>query len=274
MAKKKVVLIVLAAVVAVIALSYQAIMFSSKAKFCALCKNMEGAAYKTWLASKHSPEKVPAIEHYHECMACHSEPGLLGYIKAKSGGMLSCYYQLFGGYELPLKGTKPVHCSRPECHSKVEEIKEEKIIVNHPEHTELMGKIINEKFKCIPCHRGVAHGGEGDPLGRSLRADHQACVLCHTELKDCGRCDKDYKTMDLSMNCSRPECHANTAALKSKTIKVDHPKHVKLLEGKCAPCHSGHLKQGYKRVGDHKVCGTKKCHAKEVEGNCTLCHKW
>lgn len=273
MGKKKVGLIILVVVVALIVLSYGAIRFSSTAKFCGLCKNTMGAADKTWLASNHSPKKNPEIEHYHECMACHSAPGLLGYLKAKIGGMFSCYYQLFGGYELPLKAINPVHCGRPGCHPKVSEIKEEKIIVNHPEHTELIGKIINEKFKCMPCHRGVAHGGEGDPLARSLHPEHKICILCHTDLKECGRCHKDYKTMDLGLNCTRPECHANLAVLKAKTIKVNHPKHVQVMNGSCQPCHKGHKDQGNK-LGDHKVCGTKKCHARAVEENCTYCHKW
>lgn len=276
MAKKKVGLIILAVVVAVVALSYGMIKYTSSAKFCGSCKNTMGPVYKTWSASKHSSQKNPEIKHHHECMACHSDPGLIGYIRAKSAGMLSVYYQLSGDYHLPLRATKSVHCARSGCHPKVSEIKEEKIVVNHPEHTELMAKIINEKFECMPCHRGVAHGGEGDPLGRSLRPEHKICMDCHTGLKDCGHCHRDYKTMDMSMHCTRPECHSDTEILKKKekTIKVDHSKHVKVFEGRCAPCHLGHLKQGSKRVGDHKVCGTKKCHAPAVEGNCTFCHKW
>lgn len=277
MAKKRTGLVILVVVIAIIALSYGAIKYTCTAHFCGLCKNTMGPAYKTWTATPHSSKKNPEIKHHHECMACHSDPGLLGFLKAKIGGLFSVYYQLARAYHLPLEAFNPVHCARPGCHPKVSEIKEEKIIVNHPEHTELMGKIINEKFKCMPCHRGVAHGGEGDPLGRPLRPDHKVCFECHHgDLKKCELCHRDYKKIDLLPHCSRPECHANLGIIKEEKIKVNHPKHVKTLGDKCAPCHQGHLKQGYKRVGDHKVCGTKKCHARAVEEKTcdySFCHK-
>lgn len=274
MAKGKRGIIILVVAVLLAGLIYGSIKYTATAKFCGSCKNTMGPVYKTWAASRHSSEKNPEIKHHHECMACHSDPGLIGYIKAKSAGMLSVYYQLAGKYHLPLEGHKPVHCARPECHPKMTEIKEEKILINHPEHTKLM----KEKFECIPCHKGVAHGGPDDPLHRPTHPDHTVCSECHKEIKNCELCHKDYRKMDLTLHCTRSECHANMGILKGKEkkIKTDHSKHVKTLGDKCAPCHQGHLKQGYKRVGDHKVCGTKKCHARAVEEKTcdySFCHK-
>jgi len=266
--KGKRIIIILAVIIVLIGLVYGSIKYTSTAKFCGSCKTTMGPVYKTWAASTHSSEKNPEIKHHHECMACHSDPGLIGYIRAKSAGMLSVYYQLSGDYHLPLKATKSVDCSRSGCHPKTSEIKEEKVIVKHPEHTELMAEIINEKFQCMPCHRGVAHGGPDDPLHRSTRPDHTVCSLCHKEIKKCEQCHRNYQKLDLSAHCSRPECHAHLETIKEKKIKVNHPKHVKVMNSECKPCHLGHRKQGYARPG-HKVCSS--CH--DVSGDCTFCHK-
>jgi len=265
MAKKRTGLVLFIIAVVIIAFSYGAIKYTSTAKFCGSCKNTMGLAYKTWAASTHGSERNPEIKHHHECMACHSAVGVIGYGKAKAAGMLSVYYQLTGQYKCPLKGHKPVYCGdRQKCHVKIEEIKEEKIVVNHPKHTKLM----KEKFECMPCHEGVAHGGADDLHQRPLRPEHKVCSECHTDLKNCELCHKGYKGLNLSAHCTRPECHANLELIKEEEIKVKHPEHVKVMNGECKPCHKGHKKQGY-ALGDHNVCS--KCH--DVSADCKFCHK-
>jgi len=165
-----------------ISTAYGMFEYTKRYSFCKGCHEMN-QAYDTWISSKHGP----ILGEIDNCMACHAEEGVWGYIKAKLSGIRSVYYhitgQISGHYLEVLKGSKPVYCTKSGCHM-VENLDEElSINVNHRQHAQ-MG------FDCVSCHDRIAHGWD-DELRSSPRMQ-DTCFQCHDNStashEDCGMC--------------------------------------------------------------------------------------
>jgi len=73
-------------------LNIEALHYSSEPKFCANChpaeKNGPLGEHFTWSKSSHATAGIT-------CLDCHGAPGVLGYMKAKMGGLKDLYGEIF-----------------------------------------------------------------------------------------------------------------------------------------------------------------------------------
>ena len=91
---KLTILIILALIAFFIFISIEALHFSSDPSFCRRCHPSDqpgplGEVY-TWSKSIHARAGVT-------CLNCHAEPGLIGYMRAKMGGLYDVYGQFIKG---------------------------------------------------------------------------------------------------------------------------------------------------------------------------------
>lgn len=174
--------LIVGVLVLVAAASYAGIWFSEQNFFCASCHEMK-PYFNTWKVSSHGPEKAKDPKHPDGigCHACHSWPGVGGFVKTKYVGAIELWKHITNDYKTPIQG-EPVEERCVECHdtSRIDETETHKI--PHKKHEE-MGK------KCMDCHGGLVHGhnGEGE-----ARPTHETCNQCHdtNDQNTCTSCHK------------------------------------------------------------------------------------
>lgn len=173
---------IIAVLVLLVIVSYAGIWYSEQTSFCVSCHEMKVYG-DTWRVSSHGPEKVHTAKEPNGvgCHACHSLPGLGGFVQTKIIGMAELWKHLTGDWKTPIQG-EPFEVRCKQCHdtSKINETKTHKI--PHKKHEE-MGK------KCMDCHAGLVHGhnGEGE-----VKPTHEACQQCHdtNDQNTCTTCHK------------------------------------------------------------------------------------
>ncbi len=195
-------------------INIQILHMTSEPEFCAMCHPAQGvgplAEVDSWEHSGHSEAGV-------SCLDCHGRPGVLGYLKAKIGGLKDTYMQLTISKEEKLKvlSNPKSELVPPEqclfCHSdkgNEEYRKQQKLpmqvvrmrmldTVKNPEFrirkglpdimkdTFVGGIHFNHSFHiesfgfvCRDCHFGVVH----NPMTKTDRMNF--CLMCHAENKD------------------------------------------------------------------------------------------
>ncbi|MGA1861821.1 NapC/NirT family cytochrome c [Deferribacter thermophilus] len=79
-------------IVGFIFVNIEVLHYTSESEFCGKCHPEEKVGplgeYYTWSKNIHSTAKV-------ECIDCHGEPGFIGYMKAKIGGLKDLYGEIF-----------------------------------------------------------------------------------------------------------------------------------------------------------------------------------
>lgn len=203
----------------------QILHMTSEPEFCHLCHPAQGfgplAEVDSWEHSAHGEAGV-------SCLDCHGRPGVVGYIKAKLGGLKDTYMQLTISKEEKLEILKnppedlvpAEHCLF--CHSDEgnasyrKKVKLMKIVrmrmlddVKNPEFRQKKGlpdimtdtfvggthfdhamHLESFEFTCRDCHFGVVH----NPKSKTDRMN--MCVTCHKEnegsdapqITDCQTC--------------------------------------------------------------------------------------
>lgn len=217
--KRHVLLVTVLAVIMVVAFGFvniQILHMTSEPEFCHLCHPAQGfgalAEVDSWEHSAHGEAGV-------SCLDCHGRPGVLGYMKAKLGGLKDTYMQLTISKEekLEILNNPPPdlvpawHCLY--CHSDEgnEEVREAtkgpiKLIkmrmlddVVNPQWRERKGlpDIMTDNFVggthfdhslhmesfdfvCRDCHFGVVH----NPSTKTDRMNF--CITCHSDFSDSG----------------------------------------------------------------------------------------
>lgn len=152
-------------IVVLIVLGVAGNAYMSSPAFCGSCHEMKPYV-AMWEKSPHKDVN---------CLKCHSEPGLAGFVKEKITGLKETYKH-FAGFEQPIEGfAYESRCL--ECHKNVREInKGDKVKIPHAVH-------LDNGMKCASCHSRVAHGIDG--VEATFNADHQVCSSCHdTESQD------------------------------------------------------------------------------------------
>ncbi len=90
------VLLIIVIVAGGIFVNIEAFHLSSTSKFCGTCHPEQKVGplseYHTWSQNIHSTAHV-------ECLDCHGDPGFVGYVKAKIGGIKDLYGEFFRSYE-------------------------------------------------------------------------------------------------------------------------------------------------------------------------------
>jgi nitrate/TMAO reductase-like tetraheme cytochrome c subunit len=193
-----------------------AITLTGTPQFCNSCHIMN-PYYDNWKSSTHSEVN---------CLNCHLQPGLAGYIKGKINGMAQAVDCVVGRI-----GTKPnatvedASCLRPGCHS-IEEIESKYISYNNIKFTHKghVSKTIDGiKISCGTCHSHF----EGD---EHFGVNSQVCFSCHF-LKAPHNADKIVKT-------SCRDCHEiPTKVIQQGLVKVNHAEFVSYKASCEDSCH-------------------------------------
>ncbi len=209
------------------------VMVSDHPKFCTTCHIMQ-PYYDSWKTSTHNEVN---------CLDCHFEPGIGGFIKGKYTALSQVAQYITGTY-----GTRfwaeieDSSCLREGCHS--ERLLEGNVNylgrVNF-DHTTHLGELRRGKeLKCTSCHSAIA-------MGDHLTVTESVCFTCHFI--------KDESGENIS-NCTM--CHGfPKKETKIAGMKFNHSSYVGPDSGiTCEKCHTGVT------VGD----GIVKPHT------CTRCH--
>lgn len=133
-------------------------VYTSSSYFCASCHEMS-TQYISWRRSAHSEVS---------CMSCHSEPGLIGEVKAHLKGSKQVFIHVSRLYRLAkfIAHVKDGSCLR--CHK---DIKEENAQFKgiHKSHSKI-------KVDCADCHAGIVHGD----IAGGFPYQKNSCAECHS----------------------------------------------------------------------------------------------
>lgn len=197
--KKKLPILIAGLFVLFIVLAVGGVELSSQPGFCNTCHSMK-IDYKTWENSKHKDIS---------CLKCHAEPGIVGLVKVKMGGVHQLWVTVTGN--TPEKIVAEVPNSRClQCHEKLENPKSlANLKFDHAKHI----KVNN----CTDCHAKVVHN-EKPITSSDIKSN---CVNCHTK--------KNVKVEQCA------DCHKPT---HDEKFKISHSASVKKSTDVCMACHA------------------------------------
>lgn len=249
---------------------FGSILATGTAGFCNTCHIMN-PYYDSWKVSAHSEVN---------CLECHLQPGLAGYIKGKINGLSQAVDCVVGRI-----GTKPnahiedVSCLRAECHStdklSSETIEYKNVKFKHSKHIDNV--VDGIQISCNTCHSHF----EGD---KHFSINDDVCFTCHFL--------KSSETVDKKVRTSCDGCHEVPDKIIEKgLVKINHAEfvsyeascedscHKKIVEQEsnvseniCLNCHSFGKSQEPDAEKLHEIhSGGKKvecfaCHGKVVHG--------
>jgi len=270
--KKHIVLFTILSVVFVVVFGFiniQILHMTSEPEFCHLCHPAKGhgplAEVDSWEHSAHGDAGV-------SCLDCHGRPGVIGYVKAKMGGLKDTYMQLTISKEHkleilsnPKKDLVPdwqcLYCHSDEGNKQVRETTTGPMKLVH---MRMLDDVVNPEFRqrrglpdimtstsvggthfdhkmhisgfdltCRDCHFGVVH----NPGGKTDRMNF--CVACHSDNKGSSAPQiSDCKT-----------CHQAQLAMNEgngvATIKGE-PGLMYAANVGCTDCHTGISKGIYR----------------------------
>ncbi len=276
-------------IVIILLITTSTLIYTSTPTFCKSCHVMQNE-HENWKASAH--QNVG-------CIACHHQPGLLGFGIGKNS-LLRMTFKFFAKtYENPIL-TEVGNDSCNRCHEGVKD----KSLISHTikvSHKEFLEK----GAKCIDCHNTVAHG---KTILHRKYPHMDYCVTCHNDKEATSKCElchvedigkrprevMDYPKVHLEQIISCDGCHDTKTCNECHGIEMPHPpdfaspwQHAKLAvferQRVCSKCHSldfcnqchlfpGHqyeFKSTHGNAGwdDHNCLG---CH--RTENFCALCH--
>ncbi|MFZ5640009.1 MAG: NapC/NirT family cytochrome c [Bacillota bacterium] len=258
--------IIAAALMIMFAISAVAGMkYTSRPDFCANCHLMKPAV-EAWAVTSHKEIT---------CLACHSNPGLTGYVKQKMKGLGELYIYLSGAYDSKFEvKINPNVCIG--CHGKNSKLDKAKDVTaaDGPRATAYPHNVyIENKISCVDCHKNFVHTKKTADNGK-----FQSCMTCHVNIKGvktkdvtatkgpgalkyphqelvksgipCTDCHKNFVHGKKEIAGSETEkcmaCHSNSKTAKIKDITLTTGPgapafpHQGLLEAKtsCAGCHN------------------------------------
>jgi len=253
--------------------TYLTLHLTSSSKFCGTCHVMNesgaGGEYNTWVKSQHATADIG-------CIDCHGAPGLLGYGKAKIGGLKDLYGEIFTSTETKLaylnksidnltyaKNLVPsdrcLYCHTTEVNN---EIRDNTIMTffgvnmrnmddfKNPEYlkTMMLTDIYTEDVIYGPSPKHETH----------MKKVGLSCLTCHSEvahaaepkklsitMQDCFTCHDSerekgkFKNMPQNDNCVT--CHTYTDKLQQGDLvpETEVPKQAWLMDGiSCDSCHT------------------------------------
>lgn len=213
---------------------------SSNAQFCDSCHEIV-PAYEQWRISSHRSVN---------CLTCHTEEGLPGYVKINLEGLKNLATHASGATELPAQASiKRETCLQ--CHAEgslPETIPAATLRVSHSSHQEL---------NCTTCHARLVHPVlfDAPALALTRTADHaqKDCNVCHPSPSP------TYLHGDAGVACS--SCHSGNIPNHDLAVRRSTT-----LRETCMDCHA------QQRVSQPESCQT--CHVSPhgFKQNCGQCH--
>lgn len=213
---------------------------SSNPKFCDSCHEVL-PAYEQWRVSSHKSVN---------CLSCHTDGGLPGYIKINVDGLRNLATHVSGFTELPSEA-RINSASCLQCHPRSglpETIPQAALRISHSSHKDL---------NCTTCHARLVHPVffESPPLVLAQGDAHgqKDCEICHTSPAP------TYLHGDAEVACS--SCHSGNIPNHDLAIRRNTP-----LREACVECHA------QQRVSQPESCQT--CHVSPhgFDQNCGQCH--
>ena len=171
---------------------------TSSPSFCRTCHEIKPNAV-AWTTSPHKEVG---------CLACHAEPGAIGYYKRKLQGIRELSVHLTTKEPVPRARIDANTCLR--CHSANSGVAGAKDI---SQSTETKRFNFSHKLhlqedglsSCLVCHSGTGHPGETTAskfVGRNLAA---SCAKCHDQIKTKDNPDHNLTKQPFTEECAK--CH-------------------------------------------------------------------
>ena len=235
-------------------------MFSSP-EFCSSCHNMK-PYYENWKVSSHNEVN---------CIKCHSDPGLVPYLKTKANGLVEVAIYLSGN--LPTNYQSEVSdasCLREGCHSQ-EKLKEEKVDfekgISFAHETHLDTLKDDFRLRCTSCHSQIVQDEHISVASSTCFSCHfkkeepnegiAECTLCHSALAEMTEAKFNHEPIvKAGMDCLN--CHKEPVKGEGE---VD--------QEKCLFCHSE--PERFDRIEETPFLHLK--HTSENKVECFQCHR-
>ncbi|TKJ46427.1 hypothetical protein CEE34_08930 [Candidatus Aerophobetes bacterium Ae_b3a] len=237
------------------------IELTSSPEFCSSCHNMK-PYYENWETSSHNEVN---------CIKCHSDPGLVPYLKTKANGLIEAAIYLSGKFPTSYQTeVSDESCLREGCHSQ-EKLKEEKvdfekgISFEHETHFEtLKGQF---RLRCTSCHSQIVQDEHISVATSTCFSCHfkkeepnegiAECTLCHSALAEMTEVKFNHEPIvKAGMNCLN--CH-------KEPIKGEG----EVDQEKCLFCHSE--PDRLERINETSFLHLK--HTSENKVECFQCHR-
>lgn len=226
-------------------LIYGSIVYTSRPKFCFECHLME-PYYNSWAQSSHKDVT---------CMACHAEPGVLGTMEAKVGGLKQLLSYSIGSYrgKLPQGYVSDENCMA--CHDRAalrdKAIDFQGMEFRHGMHFDAVGGAGDPTLKCTSCHTQVDEKAH-------ITVDTATCFTCHMRTEFSGSGGSTGDVDDAVPGAAGAKFVANG-------IEGSLPRPLAQIGGDCRLCHERTLREN---------TGLAATHAPVLERriDCTRCH--
>ncbi len=271
--KRHIILFTLLSVLAIVVFGFvniQILHMTSEPEFCQLCHPSQGfgplAEVDSWEHSAHGEAGV-------SCLDCHGRPGVVGYMKAKLGGLKDTYMQLTISAEEKLEILSNPHenlvpswhclyCHSDEGNRQVRtntkgpmklvnmrmlddvvnpSFRERKGLADIMEETFVGGTHFDhslhiEEFElsCRDCHFGVVH----NPATSTDRMNF--CLTCHAEMSDDAP-----QTNDCNI-CHAAQLAMNQGAGVKGVEEIPSLMYGEAADMTCTDCHTGVTKGIYR----------------------------
>lgn len=124
-------------------LVFSAMEVTSTPKFCTTC-HQNRAAVTTWSKAPHKDVT---------CLKCHADPGNIGYVKRKIGGLKEVSMQLTGSFDPNHLHAEFNISTCIDCHTKPNKKYPTAIMIPNSHKS-----ILDNKISCLGCHKTVGHG--------------------------------------------------------------------------------------------------------------------
>lgn len=290
--------IVIAVIFGMLFITYEALHLTSTPTFCGTCHKEAptgpGAEFYTWEKNVHAFAGIG-------CIDCHGAPGLIGYGKAKMGGLYDLYGEIFHSKEAKMeiltKGATDLEYAKKlvpndwclVCHSDAdnERIRKDNIMSFLGVEMRLVDGVVNPEFRKshglpdimtdeMPTI-SLSHENHVVSLGLSCLSCHQG--VAHegnfsnkTKMETCFTChdQERAKNPDIAapLNDDCASCHSLAVAqqdgtlLESKGVEKTIPSMMQDL-GIYGECSSCHNTENPSVLPTREICGTA-CHGEET----------
>ncbi|MCO1600740.1 cytochrome c3 family protein [Desulfosporosinus nitroreducens] len=148
---KKVVIISTLAVVLLGILALIGMHYTSQPNFCASCHQISPSV-TSWAQGKHKDVT---------CLKCHADPGTIGYVKRKVGGLKEVYLHVTN--QVPNKIEARLNTEACiSCHTGSDFPKAKNLLLTSGDLAPKFphAEIIKNKTSCLTCHLNVGHSQE------------------------------------------------------------------------------------------------------------------
>ena len=158
--RRKVFIIVVVLLIIVVGGAFTA-EFTSQSSFCKSCHVMQDF-HKTWSTSSHKSV---------DCIDCHSQPGIVGYAKAKANGLRQVWVNFTSDIDPKdiRAASRDINCES--CHQDKPRSNLTQAAVAKDPHSAAHFT----DMTCVTCHTGLTH----DESLNTSRPSRDTCFRCH-----------------------------------------------------------------------------------------------